>query len=370
MFNQVAQLFKGQAPWLQQVLPALVAAVVAVILALIVHRILLGLLRRFARASQSDSDNILVRRIARPSRWAMIALALVLTAREIPALNAVWEKVAGFVMPALIGWLALAILNALLEAMALKADVTVENNLRARQQRTRIAIMNRIGSFVVVFVTIGLMLLSIPGVRNIGVTLMASAGLAGLAVGAAAQPALKSIIGGFQMALTEPIAIDDVVIIDGEWGRIEEIRMTYVVVAIWDKRRLIVPTSKFLEDTFENWTKTSAELLGTVFLYLDPATDIAPLREEYTRRITGHPLWDEKAQSVQITDVQPGAIEVRLLMSARDSGILFTLRCEMREGMMDWIRREMPEAIVRRRLVAPEPIEVSGEKRIHDEPEA
>lgn len=328
---------------------------VAVGLALAVHWIAFRILRRLAKASHSQSDNILVTRLARPTRYAIVALALVLAAREIPALDEVWRKAAGFVMPALIGWIALAVMNALFDAMALRADVSVADNLSARRQRTRLAIFSRIGNFIIVFVTVGLMLLSIPGVRDIGVTLVASAGLAGLAVGAAAQPALRSLIAGLQMALTEPIAIDDVVIIDGEWGRIEDIRTTYVIVQIWDERRLVVPTTKFLEETFQNWTKSSSQLLGTVFLYLDPATDIAPIRDEYARQVSAHPLWDERAQVVQVTDTQADAIEVRLLMSAADAGSLFDLRCAMREGMLDWIRRNQPDAIVRRRIVAEEP---------------
>jgi small-conductance mechanosensitive channel len=213
-------------------------------------------------------------------------------------------------------------------------------------------IFSRMATFVIIFVTIGLMLLSVPGVRDIGVTLMASAGLAALAVGAAAQPALKALIGGLQLALTEPIRIDDVVIINGEWGKIEDIHTTYVVVKIWDERRLVVPTSKFLEETFQNWTRESAELLGTVFLYLDPLTDIAPLRAEFERFIKQQELWDGRVQVVQVTDTKPDCIEVRMLVSALDAPTAFDLRCIVREHMMDWIRRNQPEAAVHRRVEA------------------
>jgi hypothetical protein len=200
----------------------------------------------------------------------------------------------------------------------------------------------------------------VPGVREIGVTLMASAGLAALAVGAAAQPALKALIAGFQMAMTEPISIDDVIILDGEWGRIEDIRTTYVVVRLWDDRRLVVPSNRFLEDTFQNWTKTTSQLLGTVFLYLDQGTEIGPIREEYSRQITAHRLWDKRAQVLQVTDCKDEAIEVRLLMSAKDGPTLFDLRCEIRESMMDWIRRNQPEALVRRRTLPVGPVEMGA----------
>ncbi|HAW36065.1 MAG TPA: hypothetical protein DCX71_08230, partial [Erythrobacter sp.] len=263
----------------------------------------------------------------------------------------VWERVAGFVMPAVIGWIALAILQALIEAMKLRADISVEDNLSARRQRTKLTMLSRIATFIIIFVTVGLVLLSIPGVRDIGVTLVASAGLAGLAVGAAAQPALKSLIAGVQMALTEPINIDDVVIVEGEWGRIEDIRTTYVVVKIWDERRLIVPTSQFLEGAFENWTKKTAQLLGSVMLYLDPATRIGPIRAEFERQIADNPRWDGRVQVVQVTDTRRDAIEVRLLMSAKDSPTLFDLRCDIREGMLEWLADHQPAAFARLRLM-------------------
>jgi len=360
MFETIVKLTSGQPYWLQHAVSALVAGIVAIALALVFHRIIFRVLRRIAGASDTGADDILVRRLARPTRYALVALALVLAAREMPFLEQVWQRVAGFVMPALIGWMALAVLNALIDAMALRADITVADNLQARRQRTRLAIFSRIGSFIIVFITVGLMLLSIPGVRDIGVTLVASAGLAGLAVGAAAQPALKSLIAGLQMAITEPIAIDDVVIVDGEWGRIEDIRTTYVVVKIWDERRLVVPTTKFLEDTFQNWTKTGSELLGTVMLYLDPAADVGPIRAEFERQIKAHRLWDGRVHVLQVTDNSPDAIEVRLLMSAADASSAFDLRCALREGMLDWIRRNQPEALVRRRTLPVAPVELAA----------
>ena len=328
---------------------------IAILAALALHAAAFFVLRRLARGSHSESDDVLVRRLARPTRYALVALALVMTAREIPAFDTVWQKVAGFVMPALVGWIAIAILHALVDAMKMRADVSVADNLAARRRRTKLTMFNRIATFIIVFVTVGLVLLSIPGVRDIGVTLVASAGLAGLAVGAAAQPALKSLIAGVQMAMTEPINIDDVVIIEGEWGWIEDIRTTYVVVKIWDERRLIVPTSQFLESAFQNWTKKTAQLLGTAFLYLDPSTRIGPIRSEFERQVRANPRWDGRVQVTQVTETTRDAIEVRLLMSAKDSPTLFDLRCDIREGMLEWLADNQPEAFAKLRLVSPEP---------------
>jgi small-conductance mechanosensitive channel len=360
MVEFIEPFTRGLPLWAQHAIGALVAAAIGATLAFLAHALIFRAFARIARASKGQADDILVARLARPTRWAFIALGIVLAARETPALDFVWSKVAGFVMPLLAGWIAISVLRAFVETMYLRYDISVEDNRNARRRRTRLSIISRIVSFGIVFLTVSLMLLSIPGVARIGVTLMASAGLAALAVGAAAQPALKALIAGFQMALTEPISIDDVVVLDGEWGRIEDIRTTYVVVRVWDDRRLVVPTTRFLEDTFQNWTKNTAQLLGTVMIYLDPATDIAPIREEYTRQITSHYLWDKRAQVLQVTDHTAEAMEVRLLMSAKDGPTLFDLRCAMREGMLDWIRRNQPEALVRRRMLPVSPVELAA----------
>lgn len=362
MAARIEQTLALQPVWLQDWgYPALSAAA-AVLVALGVHWLGFRVLSRFARRTASEADNILLQGIRSPTRYALIALALVLAAREWPGLEEIWERVAGFVMPALIGWIALAIMRALVKAASLKADITVADNLRARRKRTKLTMFSRIATFVILFVTIGLMLLSVPGIRDIGLTLMASAGLAGLAVGAAAQPALKSLIAGVQMALTEPINIDDVVEIEGELGRIEDIRTTYVVVRIWDERRLIVPTSRFLEGSFENWTKNAAQLVGHVMLYLDPTAKIGPIRTEFERQIEANPRWDDRVKAAQVTEARSDSIELRLLMSAQDSATLFDLRCDIREGMLEWLTDNQPGAFPRSRFTAAEPVEVIGRR--------
>lgn len=328
---------------------ALLAAAIGVVAALVVHRALHGLLAGLARASESKSDDIVVASLRRPTLCALVALGLVLAARETPLLAEVWQRLAGFVMPALIGWIALASLHAFVKAAALTTEGTQANSQHARRRQTRLAIFSRIGGFLIVFATVGLMLLSIPGVRDVGLTLMASAGLAGLAVGAAAQPALKSLIAGLQMALTEPISIGDLVMVDGQSGRVEDITTTYVLLRTWDERHVVVPTIKFLETTFQNWTRDRSELTGAVVLQLDPLAEIGPLRAEFERQVAAHPLWDKRTAALRVTEATAGAIEVRLAMSAADPGALFELRCAIREGMLGWIREHQPLAIARQR---------------------
>tara|TARA_A100001391_G_scaffold139407_3_gene97675 strand:- start:16874 stop:17989 length:1116 start_codon:yes stop_codon:yes gene_type:complete len=335
-----------------QIGEALLLGAIGVAVGLLLHWLIFALLTRIARSSKGRSDDAIINSLRSPARWSMGALGLVLTAREIPLLESAWEKIAGFVMPALIGWMALAIMRALVQTAEMQLDLDAEDNLRARQRQTRLRILSRIGTFLVIFITVGLMLLSIPGVRDIGVTLMASAGLAALAVGAAAQPALKSLIAGVQMALTEPIRLGDAVIVGDEWGWIEDIRTTYVVVKVWDERRLVVPTSKFLEEIFQNWTKTTAQLLGTVYLYVDPATRLDPIRAKFLELVESNTRWDGRVKHMQITDLTRDAIEVRLLMTAKDSPTLYDLRCDIREALIQWLASEMPEALVRSRVIS------------------
>ncbi|TKD52187.1 mechanosensitive ion channel family protein [Sphingomonas baiyangensis] len=330
------------------------AVALAVAAALALHGAGMFVLRRLAARTPGSSDDLFVAHATKPARWIAIGMALAAVRRFLTLsddADALWTLLAGLIVPLLIGWLAIAMLRALGKSIELTADISVADNLTARRRRTRSAILVRIGVFAIGFVTICLMLLSIPSIRNIGVTLMASAGLAGLAVGAAAQPLLKNLIAGMQMAFTEPIRLDDVVIIEGQWGRIEEIRLTYVVVALWDERRLVVPVSRFLEAPFENWTRHSSHLLGSAFLWLDPAADIERLRARAETVVRKNPRWDGRAFALQVTDTKPDAIEVRILATARDAGDAFDLRADIREAMLVFIRAEMPEALPRTRAL-------------------
>lgn len=335
-------------PWME----GLAAILLAVTGALAVHWLLFKLGMRAAARSGTIVDDILIQRLRRPARWLLIAIALSVVQPGLGlqgrALEA-WIRGAGLIVPGLIGWIAIALLSVGTDLIKARADISVSDNLRARRQRTRAEILRRIGVFLILLTTFCMMLMSIPSVRDIGTTLIASAGLAAIAVGAAAQPALKNLIAGLQMAFTEPIRLDDVVIMDGEWGRIEEIRLTYVVIKIWDERRLVVPVSKFLEDSFQNWTRTTSEILGSVFWYLDPAADVARLREKLIELVHADKRWDGRFCNLQVTDMKPEAIEVRALMTARDASTAFDLRCAIREGLLAFIRDQMPEAMVRYR---------------------
>lgn len=330
----------------------LLAIAGAIVAALIVHRLASLLITRSAARVTWLAEAAVAHRISGPLRFLLIAIALAVVEPTLdlgPQASAIWRRAAGLLVPALIGWVVAALAGITFAIVETHADISVADNLAARRRRTRAAILHRIVIFVILLVTFCMMLMSIPAVRSIGVTLIASAGLAGLAIGAAAQPALKNLIAGVQLAFTEPIRIDDVVIIDGEWGRIEEIRLTFVVVRIWDDRRLVVPVSRFLEDSFQNWTRRTSQLLGTAFLHVDPAADVGRLRDKLDDFVRANPNWDGRVVGLQVTDTHPDHLQLRALVSASDAGKAFDLRCDVREAMMRFIREEMPEAIVRRR---------------------
>lgn len=335
--------------WPGHALAALLVGAAAVLLALAIHHLLFRLLRRLAQVNDTQSDDIIVDAMERPTRWAVATLGLVIAARESPAIEGVWERIAGLALPLLLGWIAYSLVNGFSKALTVHA-LGDEELASARSRRTRIAILSRTALLVIVVITVGLVLLSIPGVRQIGVTLMASAGLAALAVGAAAQPALKSLIAGLQMAITEPLRIGDLVVVDGQTGRVEEIRMSFVTVRTWDERLLIVPTSRFLDQSFENWSRSNEKLTGPVYLHLDPATEIEPIRAEFLRFLETRPEWDKRTGTLVMTEARPESIELRLAMSSATISNLFALRCAVREHMLEYLRKEAPEALIRHRL--------------------
>ncbi|MBC2653195.1 mechanosensitive ion channel [Novosphingobium flavum] len=328
----------------RQLPAAAVAAGVAIALALLVHLGLFRLLTRVAALSNLDSDEMVVDRLRGPMRWALVALAVELAAESSPLLARLWGAIDRFVIPALLGWIAVRLVRAYALVVDSRARLH-EDDLSARSRRTRIAILSRSLRFVIIFVTVALMLLSLPGVRTVGVTLITSAGLAALAVGAAAQPALKSLIAGIQMALTEPIRIDDHVVVEGEGGRVEDIRMTYVVIRTADERRLIVPTAKFLDSSFQNWTRVGGGITGSVVLAVRPGTPIDPIRAAYEAKLAARSEWDRRTCALQVSDARIDFIELKLVMSAAEPVALGKLRLALREEMLEWLRCELPEAV-------------------------
>jgi len=242
-------------------------------------------------------------------------------------------------------------INVLEDYFYFKYDLNKENNLKERKIRTQLQFVRKFIVSLIILITAAIILLSFESMRKIGAGLLTGVGIGGIIIGFAAQKSLGNLLAGFQIAFTQPIRIDDVLIVEGEWGKVEEITLTYVVVNIWDQRRLILPITYFIEKPFQNWTRVSADLLGTVFLYLDYTIPIEPLREEMTRLLAANPLWDKRVNVVQVTDsTKDGSIEVRFLMSASNSSRAFDLRCNIREAMIAFIQNNYPESLPKKRL--------------------
>lgn len=325
-----------------------VGLAVPLVIAVLLHWVVFAILRRIVRLSPTQIDNAIVDAVSAPSRCLLFVIAIGAAAHVSPLLGSGWGIAAAYIGPALLGWMAYAAVDGVTTGIELEAAASEDPNaMRAR--RTRVAILGRTAKAAVMVITVALVLFNIPGVRQIGVTLMASAGLAALAVGAAAQPALKSLIAGLQMALTQPLRLGDMVKIEGQSGRVEEIRWSFVTVRTWDERLLVVPTARFLEGSFENWSRISERLTGPVFLHLDPGADIAPIRAEFDRFVAAQDLWDGRSAELVMSDARSDSVELRLSVSAATISNLWTLRCDLREHMIDWLRREMPGALIRYR---------------------
>ncbi|MGP1347643.1 MAG: mechanosensitive ion channel family protein [Phycisphaerales bacterium] len=295
------------------------------------------------------------------SHSAFIVLAVVLGVRlsapSMPLGGGVGEVAARSASLGLIlavAWLAINAVRAAEEIVVSRFDVSVRDNRIARRAHTQAEVFSRLLIALIVVVGVGAMLMTFPAIRQFGATVLASAGIAGLVLGLAARPTVGNLLAGLQIALAEPIRLDDVVIVEGEWGRVEEITATYVVVRIWDERRLVVPLSHFIEKPFQNWTRTTAQLLGTVFVYVDPSTPVGALREELKRIVGSTDLWDGRVAIIQVTDWRERCVELRVLVSACDSPTLWDLRVLVREKLMDFVRERMPGAMVRARALIEE----------------
>jgi small-conductance mechanosensitive channel len=332
--------------------PAVDAIIIAlaILASLAVHQLLRGLLRRSLK--QRPFMLSLVERVRALTRlaFATIALELVVPALRLSPNVSDWIATGlRFVFVVLVGWIALIAVDVGTTIYLARFRVDTADNLLARKHVTQMRVLKRVIETLVVVFTAGAALMTISAVREVGVSLFASAGVAGLVAGLAARPVLSNLIAGVQLAMTQPIRIDDAVIVENEWGRIEEITSTYVVVRIWDLRRLIVPLSYFIEKPFQNWTRESTALLGSVLLYLDYAAPIDRIRAKAAEIAQNSKLWDRRVVNVQVSDAKERTIEVRVLVSAADSSTAWDLRCEMREKLIAFLRAEFPESLPRAR---------------------
>jgi small-conductance mechanosensitive channel len=331
---------------------------VVLLVGLIGHHLVYGILRRLVKRTESIVDDSFVRRCYRPLQWIVVLLIIRLGSRlptfqgDLPELI---NHALGLLLIGMFAWLLIKATYVLEDYVLYRFDVSTKDNLLARKIHTQFIVLKRLVIVVVSILAFGTMLMTFEKVRQLGTTILASAGVIGIVVGMAAQKTIGNFIAGIQIAVTQPIRVDDMVVVENETGRIEEITLTYVVVRLWDLRRLIVPITYFIEKPFENWTRIGSDMFGTVFVYVDYTIPVEPVRRELERIAKNSPLWDGKSCVLNVTSATERAVELRAVVSAADAASLWDLRCEVREKLIAFINSQYPEALPRLRAELGQP---------------
>ncbi|MFO1497327.1 MAG: mechanosensitive ion channel [Verrucomicrobiota bacterium] len=305
-------------------------------------------LARWTSQSNTRFDDLLVPFIGKSLRVVVPVLAVILALPVVglpPAYSNIVSKASSILIVLAITYVLFQSVAAAEKLLLTEYDITKTDNLRARKVYTQVHVLSKALHVVIAIFCAASILMLFEEVRRLGTSILASAGVVGIIIGFAAQRTIANLFAGFQLAVTQPIRIDDVVIVEGEWGRIEEITLTYVVVKIWDQRRMIVPLSYFIEKPFQNWTRVSADLLGAVMIYVDYTFPVEELRKEAKRIVEGSPFWDRKFWNLQVTDTTERAMQVRVLVTASDSGKAWDLRCELREKLLAFVQSNYPQSL-------------------------
>jgi len=337
---------------LEKLLRPLGTLAAAFLVAMFVHQLLFRTLDRLARGTKTILDDSLVRHLRRPAGLFIPVLVVnfLLPLVTVPPRVLIFLKQTfSLLLIISIAWLLIKLVYVLEDLILNQYRIDLKDNLEARRIHTQIQILKKVVIVVVGVLALATALMTFERVRQLGTTLLASAGIVGIIVGLAAQKSISTLFAGIQMAITQPIRIDDVVIVENEWGRIEEITLTYVVVRIWDLRRLIVPITHFLEKPFQNWTRMSADLLGTVFIYVDYTVPVEAVRSELQTILRNSELWDGRVCVLQVTNATERTLELRALMSAADSSSAWELRCLVREKLVGFLRQNYPNSLPKMR---------------------
>jgi small-conductance mechanosensitive channel len=338
---------KNWLDWLPDPLVAVIIIALAAGIALMLHHWLRKTTRRLLE-QRYPFTLATITKLRGLTRLAILILAMILAIPAAPLdpdFAAAFARVLVMAVIGLVGWATIVALNIAADIYLRRFSLEAADNLLARKHTTQVRVLLRAVDVMIALFTIGAALMTFDAVRQYGISLFASAGVAGIVAGLAARPLLSNLFAGVQLAVTQPIRIDDAVVIEGEWGTIEEITSTYVVVRIWDLRRLIVPLAYFIEKPFQNWTRDSAALIGTAMFYLDYRAPVGVIREKLEEICRNSKNWNGRTVALQVTDTKENVIELRAIMSANSSGQAFELRCEVREKMIDFLQREHPQAL-------------------------
>ncbi|MET7750207.1 mechanosensitive ion channel family protein [Micromonospora sp. NPDC005367] len=333
--------------YLEMIVAVFAAAAIALFVAAVVHRST----RRLGRRSRLMTE--LTDHAHRPFQVAATVVAIQFAVRFTTtyAVGTPWRRTLLHLLVLAViasaAWLVAALLVVVEDTALARFRVDVPDNRHARRVRTQVVMLRRLTIVVIVILTLGVMLMTVPSVRGVGAGVLTSAGVVGVVAALAAQSLLGNVFAGLQLAFSDAVRLDDVVVVEGEWGRIEELTLSYVVVQIWDDRRLILPTSYFTSTPFQNWTRTEAAVLGTAEFDVDWAVPVQAMREELRRLVESTELWDGRVCVLQVTDATGGAVRIRALVSAADAGSLWDLRCLVREHLVAWVRDQRPTAMPR-----------------------
>lgn len=346
MLQAVTSFNFGEMPdWLLPVGLALVAIAVALVL----HSALITTMRHWIGANHPYLQSVFTNTQG-ATRLALVIVIVSLAVPAVPLSDSVryfFGRALGFAFIILTGWVALIATKIAADSYLRRFDVQADDNLLARKHYTQVRILQRAAETLIVIVTIGAALMTFEAVRQYGISLFASAGVAGLVVALAARPIFANLFAGVQIAMTQPIRVYDAVVVEGEWGWIEEITSAFVVIKLWDWRRLVVPLSYFIEKPFQNWTRENASIIGSVFVHVDYTVPVDRVREKLKDIAKASPLWDGQVVNLQVTDATEGTIELRALVSARTSPSAWDLRCEVREKLIAFLQEELPGSLPR-----------------------
>jgi small-conductance mechanosensitive channel len=360
--------------WLPDPVVALLILAIAMLVALALHR----WARKLVRSTLAGRYPYVFSTFTQTrglSRLALLILAMIIAipvAPLPPGTAAILARLLAVAVIGLIGWAAIIALHIAADLYLRRFRLDVDDNLLARKHNTQVRVLSRTIDVLLAMITLGAALMTFPAVRQYGISLFASAGVAGIVAGLAARPVLSNLMAGVQLAMTQPIRLYDAVTVENEHGTIEEITSTYVVVKLWDWRRLIVPLTYFIEKPFQNWTREGAALIGTVMIYVDYRAPVELIRAKFNDILKQSNKWDGNVAALQVTDFKEGSMELRCLMSARTGGTVFDLRCEVREKLIAFLQSQHPEALPHARQISvdgnegspePQPPKAAARKR-------
>ncbi len=330
-----------------------IGVIIVFLLFSLIYLIINGVLRRLEKKTVNEFLSKLRKNLKVPIIILIVVLSLIIPFSFTQVSDVIVDKankILTILIIVIFVWISIRLVKLIKILVLKKYDIEQKDNLQARKVYTQFRIIERVLVFIIVIIAISLCLMTFSEIRKIGISIIASAGITGLILGIAAQKVLGSVLAGIQLAFAQPIRLDDVVVVENEWGRIEEINLTFVVVKIWDQRRLVLPTTYFIEKPFQNWTKTSSDILGSVFIYTDYTVPFDELRKELTRLVKNSEYWDGKVNVLQVTNSTEKTVEVRALVSAADASSAWNLRVYIRENLIKFIQKNFPDSLPKSRI--------------------